>query len=111
MSLGGGSPPRIVRSGDTFSHRLILSHSELSDMATTFASVLGQAFAAWAALPLQPGGLLGTQLGQLLVGVVVIGVVILVARLVLRVAWRLVTIAAVVLAVLLLFSTLGVNVL
>ncbi|RDI72419.1 hypothetical protein [Halopelagius longus] len=80
-------------------------------MSATFAPVLDQTLAAWATLPLQLGGLLATQLGQLLVGVVAIGVAILVARLVLKVAWRLVTIAVVVIAALLLFSTLGVNVL
>jgi hypothetical protein len=54
--------------------------------------------------PLQAGGLLATPLGKLLVAVVALGVVVLVGRLVLRVAWRLITIAAVVLGALLLLS-------
>jgi hypothetical protein len=51
---------------------------------------------------LQLGGLLSQPLGQLLAVIVVIGVVVLVGRIVLRVAWRLVTIAAVVVGLLLL---------
>ncbi|SFG51400.1 hypothetical protein SAMN04488063_2276 [Halopelagius inordinatus] len=81
------------------------------DMSLPFASVLGQMLAAWATLPLQLGGLLETQLGQLLVAVVAIGVVVLVGRIVLKVAWRLVTIAVVIIALLFLLSTLGINVL
>jgi hypothetical protein len=53
---------------------------------------------------LQLGGVLNTPLGQLLAVVVVVGVVILVGRIVLRIAWRLVTIAAVVIGLLLLAS-------
>ncbi|WP_435068441.1 hypothetical protein [Haloplanus sp. C73] len=53
---------------------------------------------------LQLGGLLGGPLGQLLLAIVVIGVVVLVGRVVLKVAWRLVTIAALVVGVLLLAS-------
>ena len=51
---------------------------------------------------LQLGGLLSDPLGQLLAVIVVIGVVVLVGRIVLRVAWRLGTIAAVVVGLLLL---------
>ncbi|SEA12709.1 hypothetical protein SAMN04488065_1979 [Haloplanus vescus] len=53
---------------------------------------------------LQLGGLLGGPFGQLLVAIVAIGVVVLVGRVVLKVAWRLVTIAALVVGVLLLAS-------
>ncbi|WP_248896213.1 hypothetical protein [Haloplanus halobius] len=53
---------------------------------------------------LQFGGLLGSQLGQLLLAIVAVGVVILVGRVVLKVAWRLVTIAAVVVGLVLLAS-------
>lgn len=53
---------------------------------------------------LQAGGILDTPLGQLLVVIVGIGVVVLVGRVVLRIAWRLVTIAAVVVGILLLVS-------
>jgi hypothetical protein len=53
---------------------------------------------------LQAGGILDTPLGQLLAVIVGIGVVVLVGRVVLRVAWRLVTIAAVVVGILLLVS-------
>lgn len=62
-------------------------------------------------LPLQLGGLLGTQLGQALAVVVVIAVVVLVGRIVLKIAWRLVTIAAVVIGALLVLSFFGINVL
>lgn len=79
-------------------------------MPTTFASVLGQTLAAWATLPLQLSGLLETQLGQVLVTLVGVGVVVLLGRIVLRVAWRLVTIAVVVVAVLFVLSTVGVTV-
>jgi len=51
-------------------------------------------------------GILATPLGKLFALVVLIGVVVLVGRVVLRVAWRLVTIAAVVLGVVLLLSML-----
>ena len=60
-------------------------------------------FAA-AAPPLQVEGLLATPLGQLLAVLVVIAVVVLVGRIVLRVAWRLVTIAALIVGLLLLIS-------
>jgi hypothetical protein len=53
---------------------------------------------------LQLGGVLGGPLGQLLVAIVGIGVVILVGRVVLKIAWRLVTIAAVVVGLVLLAS-------
>jgi len=53
---------------------------------------------------LQVGGLLATPLGKLFAAVVVLGVVVLVGRLVLRVAWRLITVAAVVIGVLFLLS-------
>lgn len=57
------------------------------------------------AVALQTGGLLSEPLGQLFAVIVAIGVVVLVGRLVLRVAWRLVTIAALVVGVLILLST------
>jgi hypothetical protein len=63
------------------------------------------------ALPLQLGGLLGQPLGQALAVVVAIAVVVLVGRIVLKVAWRLVTIAAVVVGALLVLSFFGINVL
>ncbi|MFC5365752.1 hypothetical protein [Salinirubrum litoreum] len=53
---------------------------------------------------LQLGGLLDSLVGQLFAVVVVIGLVVLVGRIVLKVAWRLVTIAAVVLGAILLFT-------
>lgn len=49
-------------------------------------------------------GILNTPLGRVLAALLVIGVVILVGRLVLRVAWRLVTIAAIIVAILFLAS-------
>jgi hypothetical protein len=78
-------------------------------MSTPFASVLVQVLAAWATLPLQLGGALDGQLGQLLLAVVAVGAVVLVGRLVLRVAWRLVTIAAAVIGLLLLLSVSGIS--
>jgi len=53
---------------------------------------------------LQLGGALGGPLGQLLLTIVAIGVVILVGRVVLKIAWRLVTIAAIVVGLVLLAS-------
>jgi hypothetical protein len=53
---------------------------------------------------LQFGGAFAGPLGRLLLAIVAVGVVVLVGRVVLKVAWRLVTIAAVVVALLLLLS-------
>jgi hypothetical protein len=53
---------------------------------------------------LQAGGLLETPLGQLLAVIVGVGIVILVGRVLLSIAWRLVTIAAVVVGILLLVT-------
>lgn len=53
---------------------------------------------------LQLSGVLDSPLGQLLVAIVGIGLVILVGRVLLRVAWRLVTIAAVIVAIMLLVT-------
>ncbi|ELZ96757.1 hypothetical protein C440_03248 [Haloferax mucosum ATCC BAA-1512] len=64
-----------------------------------------------AVTPLQLGGLLSGQLGQILLVLVAIAVVVLVGRLVLKVAWRLVTIAAIIVGALLLLSFFGINVL
>lgn len=57
-------------------------------------------------LPLQ-AGIMGSQAGQLLIGLVAIALVIIVGKFVLSLAWRLVTIGIVVVAVLFLLSTLG----
>jgi hypothetical protein len=61
--------------------------------------------------PLQLGGLLADPLGQALAVIVAIAVVILVGRIALKVAWRLVTIAAVVVGALLVLSFFGISVL
>jgi hypothetical protein len=53
---------------------------------------------------LQFGGMPGGSLGQLLLVILAIGLVIVVGRIVLKVAWRLVTIAAIVVGLLLLAS-------
>ena len=53
---------------------------------------------------LQMGGALGGPLGQLLLVIVAIGVVVVVGRIVLKIAWRLVTIAALVVGLLLIAS-------
>jgi hypothetical protein len=57
-----------------------------------------------AGVVLQLGGVLNSPLGQLLAVIVVVGVVVLVGRVVLKIAWRLVTIAAVIVGILLLAS-------
>jgi len=53
---------------------------------------------------LQLGSMLGGPLGQLLLAILAVGVVVLVGRVVLQVAWRLVTIAALVIGLVLLAS-------
>ena len=53
---------------------------------------------------LQMGGALGGPLGQLLLAIIAISVVVVVGRIVLKIAWRLVTIAAVVVGLLLIAS-------
>lgn len=65
--------------------------------------------AAWEALaaPILQAELLATPIGQLLVVLVGIAVVILIGRIVLRIAWRLVTIAAVLVGIALLLSMFG----
>jgi hypothetical protein len=72
-------------------------------------SILASAAASIA--PLQLGGLLGDPLGQALAVIVAIAVVVLVGRIALKVAWRLVTIAAVVVGALLVLSFFGISVL
>lgn len=54
---------------------------------------------------LQLGGLLDSPLGMALGAVIVIGLVILIGRIALKIAWRLVTIAAVILGALWLVTT------
>ncbi|RLM88155.1 hypothetical protein D3D02_13150 [Halobellus sp. Atlit-38R] len=61
--------------------------------------------------PLQLGGLLAQPLGQALAVIVAIAVVIIVGRIALKIAWRLVTIAALVVGALLVLSFFGINVL
>lgn len=68
-------------------------------------------FGPAAATSLQLGGLLGTQLGQALAVIVAIAVVVLIGRIFLKIAWRLVTIAAVVVGALVVLSFFGINVL
>jgi hypothetical protein len=53
---------------------------------------------------LQLGGPLSGPLGQLLLVIVAIGVVVIVGRIVLKIAWRLVTVAALVVGLLLVAS-------
>lgn len=72
-------------------------------MSTTAAVVASLASLSF--LPLQFGGLFAGPVGQLLLGLVVLAVVLVVGRFVLNVAWRLVTIAIVVVAVLWLLFT------
>ena len=58
-------------------------------------------------MPLQ-AGLLGSQVGQLLAALVVVAIVIIVGKFVLKLAWRLVTIGIVVVAVFYALTALGV---
>lgn len=53
---------------------------------------------------LRIGGVPGGPLGQLLLVIVAIGIVVVIGRIVLKIAWRLVSIAAVVVGLLLLAS-------
>lgn len=57
-------------------------------------------------VPLQ-AGLLGSQMGQLLVGLVAVALVIIVGKFVLKLAWRLITIGIIVVAAFFLLSTVG----
>ncbi|SFR53168.1 hypothetical protein [Halogeometricum limi] len=66
--------------------------------------------AAFSALALQLGGLLDTTLGQAFVVVVALAVVVLLGRIVLNVAWRLVTIAALIIGILLVLSFFGLGI-
>ena len=86
------------------SHKLILSEV---DTLLMYSALVGAS--APSALPMQLGGLLETPLGQAFVVVVALVVVVLVGRIVLHVAWRLVTIAALVIGVLLLLSFFGIG--
>jgi hypothetical protein len=61
------------------------------------------------AVTLLQSGVLGVSLTQLLVALVVAGLVVLVGRFFLKVAWRIVTLAILVVGVLLLLSSLGVG--
>jgi len=61
--------------------------------------------------PMQLGGLLSEPLGQALAVIVAIAIVVLVGRIALKIAWRLVTIAAIVVGALLILSFFGINVL
>ena len=65
-----------------------------------------QLVSAAALVPLQLGGLLSEPLGQALAVIVAIAVIVIVGRIVLKIAWRLVTIGA-----LLLLSFFGISVL
>lgn len=73
---------------------------------TLDATILG-ILAILQAVPFLQAGLFATPIGQLLVVLVGIAVVILIGRLVLRIAWRLVTIAAVIVAIALVLSMIG----
>ncbi|UWG49983.1 putative membrane protein [Halalkaliarchaeum sp. AArc-CO] len=70
------------------------------------AAVLG-ILAILQGAPVLQAGLFATPIGQLLVVLVGIAIVILIGRLVLRIAWRLVTIAAVIVGIALVLSMIG----
>ncbi|GAB7090768.1 hypothetical protein JCM18237_10390 [Halorubrum luteum] len=63
--------------------------------------------AAFGAVPLQPG-VAADPVGQLLIALVVIALVIIVGKFVLSLAWRLVSVVIVIVAVWFLLSTVGV---
>ncbi|WP_435097456.1 hypothetical protein [Halorubrum sp. N11] len=71
-----------------------------SDMTASLAALV-------ASEPLQ-AGLLASQPGQLLVALVAVAIVIILGKFVLKLAWRLVTIGIVLVAVFYLLSMLGV---
>ncbi|ELZ33476.1 hypothetical protein C474_05330 [Halogeometricum pallidum JCM 14848] len=71
---------------------------------------LGSVLTALVTLPMQLGGLLETQLGQAFVAVIALAVVVVVGRIVLNIAWRLVTIAALIIGALLLLSFFGMGI-
>lgn len=81
-------------------HKLIPGLAVDPDMTASLAALA-------ATVPLQ-AGILATPTGQLLVALVAVAVVIVLGKFVLKLAWRLVTIGIVVVAVLYLLSTLGV---
>lgn len=68
------------------------------------------ALAALLSLPMQLGGLLETPLGQAFVVVIALAVAVVVGRIVLRIAWRLITIAVLVVGILLLLSFFGIGI-
>lgn len=76
-------------------------------MSLTIDTAFGAILALLQAVPFLQAGLFETPIGQLLIVLVGIAVVILIGRLVLRIAWRLVTIAAVVVAIALALSMIG----
>ncbi|MFB6092188.1 MAG: hypothetical protein ABEK02_04160 [Haloquadratum sp.] len=73
--------------------------------------MLEGATATTSVAPLQLGGLLADPLGQALAVIVAIAIVVLIGRIALKIAWRLVTIAALVVGALLVLSFFGINVL
>ena len=77
----------------------ILPVPETASAAPNLAAAVGT-------LPLQPS-FTSTPLGQVLVALVAIAIVIVIGRVVLAIAWKLVTIAAVVVALLFVLSTSG----
>lgn len=94
----GSEPPEgitIVYIHPTKLMRVLVVDPDMTTVPAAVGSALAQA------------GLLSGQFGQLLVGLVVVAVVIVVGKFVLSLAWRLVTIGVVVVAVLYLLSTLG----
>ncbi|SEH51758.1 hypothetical protein SAMN05192561_10449 [Halopenitus malekzadehii] len=75
--------------------------------AAETAAVDSELTATAGSLLLQPG-FASTPLRQILIALVAAAIVIVVGRIVLAIAWKLVTIAAVVVALLLLLSTSGI---
>ena len=83
------------------SHKLMPGVAVGEDMTASSLALAGLIAPAQAAL-------LGSQVGQLLVALVAVALIIVVGKFVLKLAWRLVTIGIVVVAVFYLLSTLGV---
>jgi len=81
-------------------HKLMPGVVLMGDMTASLAALASS-------LPVQ-AGLLASQTGQLLVALVAVAIIIVLGKFVLKLAWRLVTIGIVVVAVFYLLSALGV---
>lgn len=93
-------PRALLPSVDPASHRLISPLVMPTDMFAAIAATEPGA-------SLLQAGLAGDPMGRLLLALVAVAIVIVVGKIVLALAWRIVTIGVVVVAILFLLSTLG----